>query len=83
MKKYFIDFNTGAGNEYAKTLEDAKRKAEENLAYTQQDVDIYEDDEIIATMPWWGTEPEQDDVVTTQFGNFGFYGQWSDEQEQW
>ena len=81
MEKYLIDFNTGAGNEYAKTLEDAKRIAEANLAYTQQDVEIYENDEVVARLPWWGTEPEQDDIVTTQFGVYGFYGQWSDEAE--
>ena len=83
MKKYFIDFNTGAGNEYAETLEDAKRIAEANLVYTQQDVDIYEDDTLVTTLRWWGVQPEQDDVVTAQFGSFGHYGQWSDEAEQW
>ena len=83
MKKYLVDFGTGAGNEYAETLEDAKRIAEANLAYTQQNVNIYEDDEVVATLPWWGVQPEQDDVVTAQFGSFGFYGQWSDEAEQW
>jgi hypothetical protein len=83
MEKYLVDFGTGAGNEYAETLEDAKRIAEANLAYTQQDVDIYEDDTLVTTLRWWGVQPEQDDVVTAQFGSFGFYGQWSDESEQW
>lgn len=53
------------------------RVAEEGLTYTQQSVRIEgEDGEVIANLPWYGVAPEEDDVVTCQFGDFGFYGEW-------
>lgn len=75
--KYFIDYNTGAGNfEFEGTLEEAIKKAEEGLAYTQQNVYIKTlDGKQVAYLPWWGTQPEEDEIVTCQFGTFGFYGE--------
>jgi hypothetical protein len=80
MKKYYINYNTGAGNfEFEGTLDDAKKKAEEGICYTQQDVYIKnEEGNIVACLPWWGVEPEEDDYVTEQFGSFGFYGEWEE-----
>lgn len=38
---YYIDYGTGAGNEYVDgTLDDAKKVAEDGIAYTQTDVKI-------------------------------------------
>lgn len=43
MRKYYIDYNTGAGNEeFDGTLEDAQARADAGAAYTQQNIDIYE-----------------------------------------
>ena len=77
-KKYLVDFNTGSGNEYTDTLEQAKELAERGLAYTQESVTIYCDDEEVAKLPWWGVQPEEDDVITESFGSYGFYGEWID-----
>lgn len=42
---YRINFNTGAGNvENIETLEKAMEIADSESAYTQQDIDIYEDE---------------------------------------
>lgn len=38
MGKYYIDYNTGAGNEYAETLEEAKALADEGACYTQESI---------------------------------------------
>lgn len=81
MKKYLIDYRTGAGNkEIEGTLEEAMKIAEEGLAYTQESVYIMEDVglqwEEVARLPWWGVAAEEDDIVTADFGDFGFYGEW-------
>lgn len=77
MKKYYINYNTGAGNfEFEGTLEEAMKAAEEGLCYTQQNVSIELDGEQVAYLPWWGAQPEEDEVVTCQFGSFGYYGEW-------
>lgn len=77
MGKYYVNYNTGAGNfEVEGTLEEAIEEANVNLAYTQENVSIEQDGEQIAFLPWWGVTPEEDDIVTERFGNFGFYGEW-------
>lgn len=81
METYYIDFGTGAGNfEIKGTLEDAMKAAEKELAYTQLPVNIYKKGRIgsgmpDARLPWYGVEPEEDDIVTANFG-YGFYGEW-------
>ena len=76
---YYINYGTGAGNEEVEgTLEEAMKIAEKGLTYTQESVGIEnEDGETIAVLPWWGVEPGEDDIVTCQFGSFGFYGEWN------
>lgn len=77
--KYYINYNTGAGNETVEgTLEDAMQKAVEGLEYTQEDVNIYAADsgKPVATLRWYGCTPTQDDVITCRFGDIGFYGEW-------
>lgn len=78
--RYHINYGTGVGNEYVDgTLEDAKKAAEQGLAYTQTDVKIQtEDGEDVAVLKWYGVQPEEDDVVTARFGDSGFYGEWTD-----
>lgn len=78
--RYYINYGTGAGNEYIDgTLDEAKKAAEDGLAYTQADVKIQtEDGEDVAVLNWYGVKAEDDDVVTAQFGDYGFYGEWID-----
>lgn len=77
--KFLVNFGTGAGNEWAETLEEAKQIAEENATYTQASI-IIEDKNYneIAKLPWWSVQPGEDDEVTVDFGNFGFYGEWEE-----
>ena len=76
--RYYINYGTGAGDEYVDgTIEDAKKVAEDGLAYTQTDVKIQtEDGEDVAVLNWYGVKPEENDAVTAQFGDYGFYGEW-------
>lgn len=61
------------------TIDDAKKAAEDGLAYTQTDVKIQtEDGGDVAVLNWYGISPEEDDVVTARFGDYGFYGEWID-----
>ncbi len=80
MNKYYINYRTGAGDEYIEgTLDEAKKVAEDRLSYTQQDVKIQtEDGEDVAVLRWYGVAPAEDDVVTAMFGDYGFYGEWLD-----
>ena len=78
MKKYYVNFGTGAGNQEVETVEDGMAYAGENASYTQQRIEIrrMEDEEVVAYLPWWGTKAEEDDAVTCNFGDYGFYGEW-------
>ncbi len=78
--KYYINYGTGAGNELVEgTLDEAKKVAEDGLAYTQTDIRIQtEHGEDVAVLNWYGVTPNEDDVVTAKFGDFGFYGEWWD-----
>jgi len=75
MGKYYIDYGTGAGNEWVTgTMEDAKKVAAESVTYTQTDVVILEDGDEVARLVWYGCPPDKDGVeVVKSFGNFGFY----------
>ena len=83
-KTYTINFNTGAGNvKNIKTLGKAMEIADEEAAYTQCDIDIYEVSEydsrkIVATRQWNGVAPSEEDEECDiiSYGNFGFYGEW-------
>jgi hypothetical protein len=77
MSKYYIDYGTGAGNEWVTgTLEEAKQAAIEGVSFTQTDVVILEDGEEVARLVWCGcpADPDDDDIeVVVDFGGFGFY----------
>lgn len=75
--RYLIDYGTGAGNQYAYSLEQAKEKAVEGIAYTQLPIEIKDRAngyEVIAVLPWYGVEPDEDDDPVEEIGG-GFYGQ--------
>jgi hypothetical protein len=58
-------------------LRKQKKAAEDGISYTQCNVTIEDENgNEVADLPWYGIEPSEDDVVTAQFGNFGFYGEW-------
>ena len=79
MKKYFIDYQTGAGNQSIKgTLEEAIETAIKGARYTQTSITITDDnDNQVATLRWYGVSPDVDEVeeedIAVRFGDFGYY----------
>ena len=83
--KYFINYGTGAGDEYVEgTLAEAKKAADEGAAYTQENIKILEGDNVAAVRRWYGTEFDPDDYENGEaadvirFGSFGHFGEWQD-----
>lgn len=77
--KYRIEFNTGVGYYTCNTIKEAMEFADDNASYTQQDIDIINNEigEIVAIRRWWGVEAdanEQEGIIN--FGKFGYYGPW-------
>lgn len=82
MAKFTIDYNTGITDEVEVTdLAEAKKIAEEGMAYTGQNVIIKDENgEAVTESRWWPHAPNPDeDFVLVQIGNEGFYEVWSDE----
>lgn len=84
ISKYYINYGTGAGNEYAETLEEAMTIADEGAAYTQRDIRITdaESGELAAIRQWWGVVYDPDESGEAEeeiiaFGEFGYYGAWN------
>jgi hypothetical protein len=77
-KKYFVNYNTGAGNfKMMAELDEVIKEAVNNIAYTQQDICITDDnDNIIAVLPWINRPSSDEDIITADYGNFGFYAGW-------
>ena len=72
--RYYIDYGTGAGNEWITgTLEEAKQTAAESVTYTQTDAVILEGGEEVARLVWCDFPPDDDIEVVVDFGGFGFY----------
>ncbi len=94
MGKYYIDYNTGAGNEYAETLEEAKALADEGACYTQQSIYIYEvesetDNDIdydyyetprqpVAIRNWYGVAYDEEESYEENPICFGDFGYYGD-----
>ena len=82
MSRYYVNYNTGAGNEWADTLEAAKALADEGAAYTQVPIVIEDEDgNVVARRPWWGVAYDADedaDEAPICFGDFGYFGDWID-----
>ena len=82
---YFINYHTGAGDEWFEgTLDEAKIKADAEAAFTQQNITIEDEDgNTISTRPWCGVSYDEDDLDMwcedpIVFGTFGFYSDWWD-----
>ena len=75
-----INWNNGMVEEFEGTLEKAMEEAVERAGYTGESITIEESDgyesKILATLPWYGVAAEEDDIVTADFGDLGFYGEW-------
>ena len=84
--KYYVDFKTGRGNQIVEgTLEEAIKVATENIAYTKENVCIYDYEEYkkfgnfiqpLAISYWVDTFPEEDEEQEepiATFGSFGYY----------
>ncbi|HFK1488794.1 TPA: hypothetical protein ACGXMX_004893 [Bacillus cereus] len=80
MKKYIVNYHTGVTEEVeVNDLSEAKKAAEEGIAYTQEKITIETlDGEVITTAYWYGISPQEDDNVLETVGG-GFYQAWSDE----
>lgn len=86
MARYYIDYNTGAGNEWVEgTLDHAKRVADKGASYTQQHITIYTFDEVNLTRvpvtgrSWhWQSSGMGRMHNPISFGDFGYYGDWED-----
>lgn len=79
---YRIEYHTGAGNIVRiRTLERAKELADEGAEYTQKSISIYDDDDNeVARRSWYGcTSGIEDCEDPIQFGDYGFYDDWSGE----
>ena len=82
--KYILDCdNRIGGGEYIvfNSLEDAQAYADRRASYCQRDINIYSMKHTYCRR-WWGTcsgiEECKDPI---QFGNFGFYGDWQEIDE--
>ncbi|MDA2150806.1 hypothetical protein PDN20_19285 [Bacillus cereus] len=80
MEKYIVNYHTGVTEEVeVNDLSEAKKIAEEGIAYTQEKITIETlDGEVITTSYWYGISPQEDDNVLETVGG-GFYQVWSDE----
>jgi hypothetical protein len=76
---YTINYGTGVIETVEGSLEEAKAEAVEGMAYTQQNVRIFNEDgaEVLVSY-WYGVEPSEDDEVLMQFGSYGFYAEWTE-----
>lgn len=77
-----INYGTGAGNESAETLWEAKALADEGAAYTQADIVITDEDgDEVARRTWCGVAYDADECGEENpinFGDYGYYTDWVD-----
>lgn len=81
-EKYIIDFCNGIKFDFFGTLDEARKEADDKVAYTQEDVKIRNANGVTITLrKWWGTAYDNtiDDAELSyiiDFGNFGYYSNW-------
>ena len=77
-KNFIIDYHTGITEKINGTVEEAKALAEKGIAYTGETISIYDEstDTLVACLTWYGVPASDEDIVTADFGDFGFYGEW-------
>lgn len=84
MKKWRIDYGTGAGNtEVTGEIDEVMQKADDGAAYTQESYIIIAEDGETWIRPWIGieydpdTEEDAEDEIIS-FGRFGYYAAWKE-----
>lgn len=67
------------------TLEEAFDYAENYVAYTQRNMSVINstDEEEYYISKWWYTPAEEHDEVLIDYGDFGFYEKWKDQNDQY
>ena len=80
MEHFTADYCNGIRQPIDKAgIEEALQEIEKNMAYTQADIKVYDDNgDIVALSKWYGVEPSEDDIPLATFGTFGFYDSWID-----
>ena len=80
---YIINWHTGVEDDACDMLSEAMRFADANACYTQRNITIEDEDGyIICERHWWGTAIDEDDedlIDPIDFGDFGYYDDWRDE----
>lgn len=85
--KYYINYHTGAGNEWVECdLDEAKRIADAGACYTKRTISIEDDaGNEVSRRNWYGCKYDSDMIDEDQhshdiidFGNFGFYDNWTE-----
>jgi hypothetical protein len=86
IEKYYINHNTGAGNEIVEVqdLEEAQKIAQEAMRYTQKDVAIEDlEGNLICISRWIGVEAQEEDYesgyVLEEFGKYGYFSMWEEQ----
>jgi len=78
MGKFTLNYHTGAGNTEHDTIDEAMEAV--NPTYTQESITIDDEDgnEVLClewcSLKWDGDGDEEE--PHTDFGDFGYYGQW-------
>lgn len=78
MKRYIINYHTGAGNLEVETddIQHVKEVAKNGITYTQENVTIEDvEGNVLFVSRWYGIHPEEYDRPLAIFGN-GFYEEW-------
>ena len=78
MKRYIINYHTGAGNLKIETddIQHVKEVAKNGMTYTQENVTIEDvEGNVLFVSRWYGIYPEEYDRPLAIFGN-GFYEEW-------
>ena len=80
---YIINYGTGAGNETANTIDEAKKIADAGATYTQCNITILNDDDDneVARRRWVGKQydhnnPDEHCDDRIDFGSFGYFADW-------
>ena len=79
MKKYMVDFGTGAGNLYADTIDEAMELADKNACFTEQNIYIIgtETGQKLYVRNWYGTNEGLDlNDNPIDYGANGHYADW-------
>ncbi|WP_242503586.1 hypothetical protein [Bacillus albus] len=89
MEKYIVNYHTGVTEEVEMNgLSEAKKVAEDGIAYTQENITIETlDGEIITTAYWYGVSPQEDDVclkrLVVAFIKYGAMNWGSNSPSRW